>query len=258
MSVNIGILISTISGLATGAGGLAAALPGHRGARSLSLFLGVAAGIGFTVVFFDLLPSALEFGRWPVVLGGFLTGVVLGRLVDAVLPHLHIGKGCPACSHGAPKVVKGAVSSENTLLKTGYLFALSISLHNFPEGLAIGAGFEAEARLGMLLAMAIGIHNIPEGIALSSVLKNAGLSASQAILTTTAVGLFIPVGALMGLLVLRVTPQLLSFLLALGAGTLLYVIWSELIPESCKMHMGFARLGLFFGFFSSLLFSIVR
>lgn len=250
------ILVPLLSGLATGLGGLSAVFWGSSGLRSLSLLLGAAAGIGFTIVFFDLLPTAVELGSYGITAAGFFSGFLLGWLVDIALPHLHLAGSCPTCSHNRPQLVDGRVSGRKSLQKTAYLLAFGMALHNLPEGLAIGAGFEASVKLGLILAFAISIHNIPEGMALVGLLKASGQNSITALSFAIGVGLFIPAGALIGMRVLLLTPDSLSFMLALGAGTLLYVVWSELIPESCKMHRVFSRLGIAGGFLLSMALSL--
>lgn len=251
------IIVPLISGLATGLGGFIALLWGSSGLRSLSLLLGAAAGIGFTIVFFDLLPAAVELGSYGITAAGFFSGFLLGWLVNIALPHLHITGSCPTCSHNSSKLADTRASGRMGLQKTAYLLALGMALHNLPEGLAIGAGFEAGIKLGLLLAFAIGIHNIPEGMALVGLLKASGKNNMAALSYAIGVGLFIPAGAFIGTTLLLVTPDSLSFMLALGAGTLLYVVWSELIPESCKMHRVFSRLGIAGGFLLSMAFSLL-
>lgn len=249
------ILIPLLSGLATGLGGAVVLFRGSSGLKGLSLLLGAAAGIGFTIVFFDLLPSAVEFGSYGIAAAGFFSGVVLGRIVDFMLPHLHIGESCPSCSHERLRIVNCHAAGGGTLKKTAYLLATGMSLHNLPEGLAIGAGFEANEKIGLMLALAIGLHNIPEGMALAGLLRTSGQKKVNAVIVTSVVGLFIPAGAYVSQGLFMISRGSISFLLALGAGTLLYVVWSELIPESCKMHRVFSRVGIVGGFLLSLMLS---
>ncbi len=249
------ILIPLISGLATALGGVFSSLCGGPGQKGLSLMLGAAAGIGFTIVFIDLLPAAVQIGSFSAAAVGFVCGILLGRMVDVLLPHLHVSGLCPTCSCTKEPIAGSPFPAGAGLLKTAYLLGLGVALHNLPEGLAIGAGFEADEKLGIMLALAIGIHNIPEGMALAGLLRAAGQRHLKSVLSTAAAGLFIPAGAIIGQH-FAVAPYSISAMLAVGAGALLYVVWSELIPESCKMHSFFSRLGIAAGFLLSVFISI--
>lgn len=249
------ILVPLISGLATALGGGLSSVCGGQGQKGLSLMLGAAAGIGFTIVFIDLLPAAVEIGSFSAAAGGFVCGILLGRAVDMLLPHMHVSGLCPTCSCSREPIAGSPFPAGSGLLKTAYLLGLGVALHNLPEGLAIGAGFEADEKLGIMLALAIGIHNVPEGMALAGLLRAAGQSHAKSVLTTSAAGLFIPVGAIIGQHY-AVTSFSIAAMLALGAGALLYVVWSELIPESCRMHSFFSRMGIAGGFLLSVFISI--
>jgi ZIP family zinc transporter len=215
--------------------------------------LGVAAGIGFTIVFFDLLPAAVQIGSFSSAAAGFIGGILLGRMVDVLLPHIHVSGLCPTCAR--EHFDGNSIPASQGLLKTASLLGLGVALHNLPEGLAIGAGLKADEKLGIMLSLAIGIHNIPEGMALAGLLRAAGQGHWKAVLVTAAAGLFIPAGAIIGQFY-AVAPLSISAMLALGAGALLYVVWSELIPESCRMHGLFSRLGIAGGLLLSLFISI--
>lgn len=243
------IMVPLMSGLATGLGGGFAALWGRFNPRVLSLLMGVAAGVGFAVIFFDLLPEAFANGGLMLTIPGTLAGILLGKSVDTVFPRIYKGAVC-SCGH------KGSSSRHSIYsplgLKAGYLLALGIALHNLPEGLAIGAGMEADRHLGVMVALAIGIHNIPEGMALVGLLCAGGMPGPGAVIVATATGLLIPAGAIMSSFLVALTPFMLAFLLALGAGALLYVVWCELIPKSCSMHLPHAILGMAAGLVLSI------
>lgn len=254
--VPLNILVPFLSGLATGLGGVFSSYLEGFGQKGLSLMLGAAAGIGFTIVFFDLLPSSVHIGSYGLAAAGFISGILLGRGADILLPHMHLTGACPTCSCAGRPFISSPLSGAG-LLKTAYLMGLGVALHNLPEGLAIGAGFEADHNLGLMLALAIGVHNIPEGMALAGLLRAAGQGRVKSVFLATAAGLFIPMGAYISRGIV-ISDAYLSLMLALGAGTMLYVVWSELIPESCKMHKLFSRLGVAGGFLLSMAVSISR
>lgn len=228
------LAVSVVSGLATGLGGLLAAVAGRAGPGIMPALLGLSAGIGFTVVFFDLLPEAVRAGSWLAAGAGMMCGIAFGRVAAMVFPHLKISGSC------------GIVSARvgGNLLRTGCLFALGVAMHNLPEGMAVGAGLEARRELGLLLAAAIGMHNIPEGMALGGVFIMGGVRPLSALAVATGAGLMLPLGTVLAGIWMDALPGMFSFILGTGAGALLYIITAELIPESCRMHPALARVGM--------------
>lgn len=243
------LAVSVVSGLATGLGGLLAAVAGRAGSRVMPALLGLSAGIGFTVVFFDLLPEAVRAGPWTAAGAGMLAGLAFGKVAAMVFPHLKISGHC-----GSYGLVSGVAGGN--LLRTGCLFALGVAMHNLPEGLVVGAGLEARRELGLLLAASIGMHNIPEGMALGGVFIMGGVRPLPALAVTTGAGLMLPLGTLLAGVWMNALPGMFSFILATGAGALLYIIMSELIPGSFRMHPALARLGMTAGAVLSLALSL--
>lgn len=244
------LAIVFVSGLATGLGGILAALGGRTAIRAMPLLLGLAAGIGFTVVFFDLLPGAVRAGSWTAASTGMAAGIACARLAGLVLPHTKV------CGVGAACDLIPGRTGEN-LFRMGYLFALGVAMHNLPEGLAVGAGLEAGRELGLLLAAAIGLHNIPEGMALSGVFIMGGARPPIAVAVSAGAGLLLPMGALLAGIWMAVTPGIFSFILALGAGVLFYIIINELVPGCLRMHPAMAGTGMAAGSLLSLTLSVV-
>ncbi|MCL6610627.1 MAG: ZIP family metal transporter [Peptococcaceae bacterium] len=243
------LAVSILSGLATGLGGLLALAAGRAGAGVMPALLGMSAGIGFTVIFFDLMPGAVRAGSWTAAAGGLAAGIVLGKAADLVFPHLH-ASGSRGAYRPAPAGAGG------NLLKTGYLFALGVAMHNLPEGLAVGAGLEAGKELGLLLAAAIGLHNVPEGMALCGVIILGGTGRAAALAVSAGAGLMLPLGTVLAGVWIAAIPGMFSFILALGAGAMLYVIVNELVPESRRMHPAQAGRGMAAGALISLAISL--
>ncbi|MHB8917007.1 MAG: ZIP family metal transporter [Desulfocucumaceae bacterium] len=244
-----GLAVSVLSGMATGLGGLLAAFAGRAWIKAMPALLGLSAGIGFTVVFFDLLPGALKTGPWLYAGAGMASGIAFGRAAGIVFPHLHAsgtrGRSLFKTTYGTG------------LLRTGCLFALGVAMHNFPEGLAVGAGMEAGPHLGVLLAAAIGLHNIPEGMALGGLFIMGGVRPLVALAIASGAGLVLPLGTLVAGVWITAVPGMLSFLMALGAGVMLYIILSEVIPGSFRMHPAMARAGIAAGAAVSLAASVL-
>lgn len=219
----------------------------------LNLMLGFASGIMIAASFWSLLDPAISRAEengdipWLVVSVGFALGGLFLYLADKTIPHVHFG----------PNKEKEGLPSH---LKRTILLVFSITLHNIPEGLAVGVAFGAAAstpdpRAAVLaaisVAIGIGIQNFPEGAAVSIPLRQEGLSRRKSFLYGQASGIVEPISGVIGaLLVTRVTP-ILPYALAFAAGAMIYVVVEELIPEaqqttSSKRH--FAVFGTMLGF----------
>lgn len=225
------LLLSTIAGLATALGGLIVSLFGRPGPRTLSVLLGGAAGIMLGVVLFDLIPSSLEYGNLLTCIEGFLLGIFFMMGLDFLLPARGPEWGNTPAHYR----------------RMGYLVASGIALHDLPEGLAIGAGFVAEAKLGSLILLAIALHNIPEGMGTAAPLTMGNIPRYMVVLVTAIVGLVTPLGTLIGLTLLNISLRLISVFLALAGGAMAYLVGEELMPEAC--HLSFSRgiIGILLG-----------
>ena len=219
--------------------------------RVMDLMLGFAAGVMIAASFWSLLAPSIEMAEsfgvapwWPALLG-FLAGGAFIGLIDRVLPHLH---------HDMPRE-----SAEG--LETGWqrtvLLVLAITLHNIPEGLAVGVAFGAAAAgmpaatLGGAVALAIGIglQNFPEGAAVAIPLRREGLSRPRAFWYGQLSGIVEPVAGFVGAVAVIVMRPFLPYALAFAAGAMIYVVVEELIPESqAGSHGDYATLGALGGF----------
>jgi len=242
--------IPLLSGLATMLGGLSAAICGRLVVGSVPVLLGLSSGIGFVVAFFDILPEAVRFGSWITAAAGFTVGILLGSLTEKIFPQLLPGWTCSPSG-------RGSVPVRRDLLRTGYLFTIGVAAHNLPEGMAVGAGLEARAELGILLSTAIGLHNIPEGMALSGLFLTAGKRPLFSVALAAGAGLFLPVGAILTQTYISAGPVVIAFLLALGAGALVYIIVKDLLPCSLGLHPRQAVFGIAAGAAASLAFSLL-
>lgn len=215
----------------------------------LDVSLGFAGGVMIAASFWSLLNPAIamseHLGRWAVapVAAGFVCGGVFLRLVDKVLPHFHPG------THTTEGV--------STTWRRSVLLVLAITLHNIPEGLAVGVGFGAvgagfsEATLGgaVTLALGIGLQNLPEGLAVSLPLRREGFSRLKAFVYGQLSGLVEPVAAILGALVVGLARPVLPFALAFAAGAMIFVVVEDVIPESQSSgHGDWATMGVLFGF----------
>ncbi|WP_350342625.1 ZIP family metal transporter [Proteinivorax tanatarense] len=234
------LLISTMAGLSTAIGALLVIFWGEPSDKVASTMLGFAAGIMIAISTLELIPEAVELGGTVMAAVGFVLGALLMLVLDFLVPHAHIGSG--------EQDVK-----KSEMKKMGYLIFFGIALHNLPEGLAIGAGFEAQGTLGVSIAIAIAIHNIPEGMATAVPLLKGGVKRGKVVLMTLFAGLMTPVGTAIGFLLFNISANFVSMALSLAAGAMIYIAGDELIPQSHKQHNHIGNLGLLAGFLVGML-----
>ena len=221
----------------------------------LNGMLGFAAGIMIAASFWSLLAPAIEMAEeqgqhaWITAATGFLFGGLFLFLADKIVPHLHMG------------LKTEQAEGITTKWQRSILLVLAITLHNIPEGLAVGVAFGAAAsgELGtatlagaIALAIGIGIQNFPEGTAVSVPLRREGMSRWKAFLYGQASGIVEPIAGVLGALaVVRMRP-ILPYALAFAAGAMIYVVVEELIPEAQREEGGsktdIATIGCMIGF----------
>jgi ZIP family zinc transporter len=222
--------------------------------RLLDSMMGFAAGVMIAASFWSLLVPAIDMAEaqgvpgWIPAAAGFLVGGLCLRVADAVLPHLHPGAGM----HEAEGV--------STSWQRSTLLVLAITLHNIPEGLAVGVTFGAAAlplevatgatlAAAVALAVGIGLQNFPEGIAVAMPLRGEGLSQGRSFWYGQLSGAVEPVSAVAGASAVLAVRPLLPYALAFAAGAMIYVVVEELIPESQRHgNTDLATLGAMGGF----------
>ncbi|MCU0473548.1 MAG: ZIP family metal transporter [Bacteroidales bacterium] len=219
--------------------------------RVLNTMLGFAAGVMIAASFWSLLMPAIEISEsngdiaWLPALVGFLCGGAFLLLIDKLLPHLHIG-----LSIDKAEGIK-------TSWQRSILLVLAITLHNIPEGLAVGVAFgvlasnpDTGALAGaIVLAFGIGLQNFPEGAAVSIPLRREGFSRIKAFNIGQLSGIVEPIAGVLGAyLVLAITP-LLPYALSFAAGAMIFVVIEELIPESqTGNETDYSTIGAMLGF----------
>ncbi|MHA1905514.1 MAG: ZIP family metal transporter [Candidatus Thorarchaeota archaeon] len=238
--VSLGIFASLLAGLATGIGAIPVLVGGNFSRRTLDLMLGFAAGVMLAASAFSLLVPALEIVvGWTevitvVALGFFLGGLFI-HIADKYIPHAHFEKGVEGPSSAMAKI---------------WLLVIAITIHNFPEGLAVGVSFGVgDIQTGFAVAVAIALQNIPEGLAVAAPLVREGYSRKYAAGLALATGLVEPIGGILGVSIVAVATFLLPYGLAFAAGAMVFVIGDEMVPES---HSGgnarLATWGIMIGF----------
>ena len=219
--------------------------------KILNSMLGFAAGVMIAASFWSLLEPAIEMSKttmshpWMPALIGFLGGGAFLFLVDKILPHLHMG-----LSIDKAEGVK-------TSWERSVLLVLAITLHNIPEGLAVGVAFGALGNnpdLGTLagaitLALGIGLQNFPEGAAVSIPLRREGFSRFKAFTYGQLSGVVEPISAVIGAFLVTAITPLLPYALSFAAGAMIFVVVEELIPESqTGDETDFSTIGVLLGF----------
>jgi ZIP family zinc transporter len=190
--------------------------------------------------FFSLIVPSIDLSNVWVAVAGIVLGAITLHLVDRFIPHFH-----PALGMEGP----------SSRLSRVWLFALAITIHNFPEGLAVGVSFgTGDIAAGLVVALAIGLQNMPEGLAVALPLLREGYSKRKSLWYGTLTGLVEPVGGLLGVALVSIFSSILPWALAFAAGAMLFVVSDEIIPESHRK--GFEReatFGLVAGFIVMML-----
>jgi zinc transporter, ZIP family len=220
--------------------------------RLMDSMLGFAAGVMIAASFWSLLAPGIAmaaemgFTPWLTAAAGFLAGGVFMRLVDLFLPHLH------------PGMALNRSEGIKTSWQRSTLLVLAITLHNIPEGVAVGVAFGAlaadlpAASLGgaVALALGIGLQNFPEGAAVSLPLRREGMSRRKSFLLGQSSGIVEPVAAVLGALFVMHLQSVLPFALCFAAGAMIFVVVEELIPESQRVpaHIDMVTMATLAGF----------
>lgn len=228
--------------------------------KLLDGMLGFASGVMIAASFFSLLAPAVAMAEdgpvpaWVPAVVGFLLGGGFLYLIDKLLPHLHPGEKSP----------EGIKSS----WQRSVLLVLAITLHNIPEGLAVGVGFgvaalgveSASISSAIALALGIGIQNFPEGMAVSLPLRKESVSRGKAFLLGQLSGVVEPISAVIGVWAVSAMEGLLPYALSFAAGAMIYVVAEELIPESKRSaadgHSDIPTIGVMLGFALMMLLDV--
>lgn len=246
----LGIIASMAAGLATGIGSIPIFFTRNISRRLLDALLGVAAGVMLAATSFSLIVPAIEKGGGGVpgatiTLVGILCGGFFIDFVDKFFPDTNL----------LVNAMNGNESYQNGFLKSRlinlnmspkmrkvWLFIIAITIHNFPEGLAVGVGFgDGDIANGVSLAIGIGLQNLPEGLAVALPLIREKYTAGKAFLVALATGLVEPIGGLLGAGLVQISRPILPFAMAFAAGAMIFVISHEIIPET-QNHEGHSKI----------------
>ena len=222
--------------------------------RFLDLMLGFASGVMIAASFWSLLAPSIELSeklgyiKWLLPSLGFIGGGIFVILADKFLD----------------KVMTKSDSENNNSRKRSILLVTAVTLHNIPEGLAVGVAFggvlagipEATIISACLLALGIGLQNFPEGAAVSLPLRREGYPIKKCLLYGQASGIVEPIAGVVGALLAIKVQSILPFLLAFSAGAMIGVVGAELIPESTKNNKNIATIGLLLGFIIMMILDV--
>lgn len=238
----LGLFFGTIG---TTLGGLIGIFSKRNSNKFLSFVLAFASGLMLAVICFDLIPHSMEISSIYTTIIGIIFGIIIMIFCDNIVQK---------------KFNTKSVSNRNAgLLKTGIVVSIGLALHNIPEGLAIGSGFDASTTLGFSLAIAICLHDIPEGISMAIPMKNGGMKPWKVMIYVILSGIATGIGALIGAIIGNISEQVIAICLAFAAGAMLYIVSGELIPESNKLYQGkMTAIGNMFGFIIGLLAMIIN
>lgn len=226
----------------------------------LDSMMGFAAGVMIAASFWSLLAPAIEMSpsvsnlpSWAPALIGFMSGGIFLSVIDKILPHVH------------PSLALEQAEGISTNWRRSVLLVLAITLHNIPEGLAVGVAFGAvvhnmpTATIGAAVALAIGIglQNFPEGTAVSVPLRREGMSRLKAFWYGQLSGAVEPVFGVLGALAVLTVKPMLPFAMSFAAGAMIFVVVEELIPESQRAgNTDLATLATLLGFSAMMVLDV--
>ncbi len=225
--------------------------------RLQKALLGFASGVMVAASFWSLLIPAIEMeadkGAWAVVPAavGFVAGMAFLLLIDGLTPHLHLGSD-------KPEGVRSHLSKTMML-------SLAVTIHNLPEGMAVGVvfagaaqGYDISLMNAIAVAIGIAIQNIPEGAIIAMPMRAAGNSRWKSFLIGSLSGAVEPVGGLLVVLLASFFVPALPYMLAFAAGAMMYVVVEELIPEASEGdHSNFSTVGFAVGFVLMMVLDVV-
>jgi ZIP family zinc transporter len=222
--------------------------------KVMDCMLGFAAGVMIAASFWSLLAPGIEMAEqmgqtpWLVATIGFMGGGIFMRITDKFLPHLH------------PGLAMDKSEGVKTSWQRSTLLVTAITLHNIPEGLAVGVAFGAvaaglpSATMGgaIALAIGIGIQNFPEGTAVSMPLRREGMSKGKSFMMGQASGMVEPIAGVLGAIFVMKMQSVLPYALCFAAGAMIFVVVEELIPESQQddRHIDIVTMATMIGFSS--------
>lgn len=249
-NILLGSLASLLAGISTGIGAIPIFFTKNVSHKYLDAMLGFAAGVMLAATCFSLIIPSINYGGGNtkavlITSAGILSGGIMLDLIDKYAPHQHY-------------LFNNKSEGKTSNLAKVWLFIIAITIHNFPEGLAVGVGFGGNnIDDGISLAIGIALQNMPEGLAVGLALLRENSSTKKAFLIALLTGLVEPIGGIMGVALVSVAKPILPFILALAAGAMLFVISDEIIPETHEHgYERIATYGLLIGFIIMMIMDV--
>jgi len=212
-----------IGGIGTCIGGLLSIFIRNPSDKIVSCLLSFAAGIMLSIISLDLLPKSYEVSGFFIVTLGLCCGLLIIFFAEEMIPSRRINK---------------YVGRKQEFFKMGMVIMVSLSLHNFPEGVALGSSYVYSRDIGIKMGILIAAHNIPEGMTIGVPLIMAGVSPFHVLLLTLLTGLPTAFGAILGEVLGHISNHFIGFCLSAAASSMLYVTANQLIPEANILHKG--------------------
>jgi ZIP family zinc transporter len=251
--------LALLPGLATALGALPALFVRRVSPSVESVLLGFGAGVMLAASFLSLLAPALEAVGGLRAVGALLVGAAAVSGLHRLVPHEHFAKGPePGLTVPGAAARTEAERARAEAVRRTWLFVAAITLHNVPEGLAVGVGLATgEAAVSLPIAVGIALQNVPEGLVVALSLLAAGSSRAASAGIGVASGLVEPVASGLGLAAVAVVSGVLPYALAAAAGAMIYVVSGEIIPESHRMDRSEpATWGTLIGFAAMTLLAV--
>ena len=255
-------LLSLIAGMGTGLGGLIAVIR-KPGPKLYGFLMGITAGVMISLSFLELINEAWEMQGFLIATIGFAAGAFVMFLLDVTIPHIRFGEAEIPHTDEDPVTessylrrgghhrfgrLRHTKMVDRKLLKSGLLIAIGITLHNFPEGIAVGASYMYTPTFGYFIAIAILLHNIPEGIATALPLCKSGVCRWDSFKVAFLSGLAEPVGALLAAIFLTSFQVFIPVSLAFAGGVMVFITLDELVPTAREHgHHHFSAVGIITG-----------
>jgi len=250
------IIMSLLAGVVgMGLGGIITVVFGSRTDKMVSIFLSLAGGVMISIVFFELLPEAVEYSNIGITVIGLVIGALMVLVLNGIVDRISRGNGGGSKLHETYADffhTSEVIESKKSMFRSGIIMLFAIALHNIPEGLAMGAAGYHDAALGLTIAIMIAMHNIPEGMAISAPLISGGLSKVKTLILIMLTGATTVIGAIAGVLIGGISELALALSFSIAGGAMLYVVFGEILPQSIVTNKDrapaiFALVGIIVG-----------
>ncbi|MCL2046434.1 MAG: ZIP family metal transporter [Oscillospiraceae bacterium] len=233
------LLLSALAGIGgTGVGGILAIILGKTSQKLNCWLLSFAGGVMTSIVFFTLIPEAVDHSGILYTLLWMSLGIIVVMILNHVVDRLTGGDEPTIKIHRSTEELyheTGVIKQQHDMVKSGILMFVAMALHNIPEGIVVGASGSHDIQLGLLMSVIIALHNMPEGMVVAAPLVTAGFSPLKVIFITSLSGATELLGGIIGISMGALSNQFLALSLAFAGGAMLYVTFCEILPQSIIM-----------------------